>query len=90
MKILNHPKFNAKGVPGLVDICLSSASCCLSVNGGLKELVGGEVMRLEKLEELRLLLEPAGLSSGETEKERERTLININNKVILYIMFPIR
>lgn len=47
-------------------------------------------MRLEKLEELRLLLEPAGLSSGETEKERERTLININNKVILYIMFPIR
>ena len=28
-------------------------------------------MRLEKLEELRLLLEPAGLSSGETEKERE-------------------
>ena len=48
-------------------------------------------MRLEKLEELRLLLEPAGLSSGETEKERERTLIiNTNNKVILYIMFLIR
>ena len=51
-------------------------------------------MRLEKLEELRLLLEPAGLSSGETEereRERERTLIiNTNNKVILYIMFLIR
>ena len=29
-------------------------------------------MRLEKLEELRLLLEPAGLSSGETEEKRER------------------